>query len=85
MPQIFDTICDSQEGVEEAIMQSICFGGDTDTITCMAGAIVGAHWGSALIPERWLELCEGTDAARAAADTLYEGYRARARARARAV
>jgi len=40
---------------EEAVIRSVGFGGDTDTIGAMAGAQVGALHGVSWIPERWFE------------------------------
>ena len=48
------------KGFEEAMLHVLSFGGDTDTIGCMAGSILGAYWGYSAIPERWRQLCEGT-------------------------
>jgi len=59
-------------GFEDAMLDVISFGGDSDTIGCMAGAILGAYWGRSSIPERWLELCEGVDATTEAATALFE-------------
>jgi ADP-ribosylglycohydrolase len=38
---------------EECVIRAVNFGGDTDTIGTMAGALVGALHGSAWIPARW--------------------------------
>lgn len=38
---------------EEAVINAVNSGGDTDTIGAVAGAIAGAHWGTKAIPERW--------------------------------
>ena len=43
---------------EECIIRAVGFGGDTDTIGAMAGALVGALHGRAWIPARWYELIE---------------------------
>ena len=39
---------------EEAIVQTIARGGDTDTNAAIAGALVGAHCGREKIPSRWI-------------------------------
>ncbi|HYL88019.1 MAG TPA: inositol monophosphatase family protein [Burkholderiales bacterium] len=39
---------------EEAIVQTIARGGDTDTNAAIAGALVGAHCGREKIPARWI-------------------------------
>ncbi len=38
---------------EECIIRAVGFGGDTDTIGAMAGALVGALHGASWIPDRW--------------------------------
>jgi poly(ADP-ribose) glycohydrolase ARH3 len=43
---------------EECIIRAVGFGGDTDTISAMAGALAGARHGPAWIPARWYELIE---------------------------
>uniref|UniRef100_A0A3Q0TC59 ADP-ribosylhydrolase ARH3 n=1 Tax=Amphilophus citrinellus TaxID=61819 RepID=A0A3Q0TC59_AMPCI len=35
------------------------YGGDTDTIACMAGAIAAAHYGIETIPQSWIRCCAG--------------------------
>jgi hypothetical protein len=46
-------------GFEKTIVYAISLGGDTDTIATMAGAIAGAYYGIAAIPEGWRHACEG--------------------------
>ena len=41
------------ETPEECIVRAVGFGGDTDTISAMAGALVGALHGASWIPARW--------------------------------
>ena len=55
-----------------ALQLAYTFGGDTDTIGSMAGAVVGARIGAARIPEKLKELCEGVDDAVRQADALYK-------------
>jgi poly(ADP-ribose) glycohydrolase ARH3 len=43
---------------EDAVVQAVNLGGDTDTIGAMTGALSGAHHGKTGIPERWLESLE---------------------------
>jgi poly(ADP-ribose) glycohydrolase ARH3 len=43
---------------EECIIRAVGFGGDTDTIGAMAGALVGALHGTAWIPARWFDNIE---------------------------
>ena len=42
-------------GFEAALRQVVEAGGDTDTNAAVAGAVLGARYGAAAIPERWLE------------------------------
>lgn len=43
---------------EECVIRAVNFGGDTDTIGAMAGALVGTLHGTAWIPVRWYEIIE---------------------------
>lgn len=43
---------------EECIIRAVNFGGDTDTIGAMAGALAGAFHGNSWIPARWYERIE---------------------------
>jgi poly(ADP-ribose) glycohydrolase ARH3 len=43
---------------EECVIRAVNFGGDTDTIGAMAGALAGALHGTAWIPARWREMIE---------------------------
>lgn len=52
----FTTWSDSFEG---AVAAAITLGDDTDTLAAMAGALCGAHLGTAAIPTRWVEHMEG--------------------------
>eukprot|EP00775_Hariotina_reticulata_P009353 gene9353-9516_t len=45
---------------EDAVVAAVHYGGDTDTIACMTGALMGALYGSAFIPERWLDGLENS-------------------------
>lgn len=40
---------------EQALIRAVGYGGDTDTIAAMTGAVVGALHGAASFPERWHE------------------------------
>ena len=42
-------------GFEEALVQVIGAGGDTDTNGAVAGAVLGARYGASSIPQRWLD------------------------------
>ena len=43
------------ESAEEAIVQAVNRGGDTDTVGAVTGAITGARFGADAIPDRWTE------------------------------
>ena len=43
---------------EDCVVRAVGFGGDTDTIGAMAGALVGALHGAAWIPARWYDNIE---------------------------
>lgn len=43
---------------EECVVRAVGFGGDTDTIGAMAGALVGALHGVSWIPARWYDNIE---------------------------
>lgn len=43
---------------EECVIRAVSFGGDTDTIGSMAGALVGALHGTSWIPARWFDNIE---------------------------
>ena len=49
------------ETAEEAIIDAVMMGGDTDTIAAVAGAVAGARFGGEALPERWLNEITETD------------------------
>lgn len=49
---------------EECVIRAVGFGGDTDTIGAMAGAVVGALHGAAWIPARWYDEMENSQRGR---------------------
>lgn len=46
------------DSVEEAIVAAVSMGEDSDTTGAVTGALAGASYGSAAIPERWLAVLE---------------------------
>ena len=40
---------------EDALVASVSAGGDTDTNAAVAGAVLGARYGTSAIPQRWME------------------------------
>ena len=55
---------------EVALRQVVTAGGDTDTNAAVAGAVLGARYGTSAIPERWLECVPGRDRIEGLADAL---------------
>lgn len=57
------------DSFEEAVTEVVNLGGDADTAGAIVGALAGAHYGQAEIPNRWLERLENYEgvALRAAA------------------
>ena len=49
---------------------AMSFGGDTDTIMSMAGAIAGAYYGESNIPKYLINLCEGVEDAQKQAEEI---------------
>jgi hypothetical protein len=43
------------DSFEEAVVEVVNLGGDTDTAGAILGAMAGAHYGAEAIPERWLD------------------------------
>jgi ADP-ribosylglycohydrolase/fructose-1,6-bisphosphatase/inositol monophosphatase family enzyme len=46
--------CLFRHGFEEALVTTVAQGGDTDTNAAVCGALLGAHYGRAGIPSRWI-------------------------------
>lgn len=57
---------------EGAVLTAANTVGDSDSIACITGALVGARLGIESIPERWIEKIEAKDALFEVADRLYE-------------
>lgn len=58
---------------EEALILAINNGGDTDSIACITGGIVGAANDGDCIPERWLETLEDREKIEETAQKLFDG------------
>ncbi len=43
------------DNLEQALVDTVMRGGDTDTNAAIAGALLGAVWGRAAIPDQWAE------------------------------
>ncbi len=50
----------SPDNIKHAIMLGVHTPGDSDSIACMAGALVGARVGVKQIPQNWIETVEGS-------------------------
>ncbi|WP_411968956.1 ADP-ribosylglycohydrolase family protein [Haloferax sp. YSSS75] len=50
-----------EETLEDAIVTSVNRGGDTDTIGAIAGAVAGARFGVAQLPDHWLSAIDEVD------------------------
>lgn len=61
-----------QPSLEEALIEIVGRGGDTDTNGAIAGAVLGARHGASAIPERWLASLRDTDRLIALADALLD-------------
>jgi ADP-ribosyl-[dinitrogen reductase] hydrolase len=42
------------QGLEDALVETVMLGGDTDTNAAICGALLGAAWGISAIPSRWV-------------------------------
>lgn len=58
------------DSLEGAIVDAVAAGGDTDTIGAVAGAVAGARFGAAELPDRWLATLEYRDELEGLADRL---------------
>ena len=58
------------ESAEEAIVSAVNRGGDADTVGAVAGAVAGARFGAADLPERWLSAIDERDELERLADDL---------------
>jgi ADP-ribosyl-[dinitrogen reductase] hydrolase len=55
---------------EEALIEAVNLGGDTDTVGAMCGALAGAFYGENEIPARWLDVLQGRERIASVADRL---------------
>ncbi|HMB08136.1 MAG TPA: ADP-ribosylglycohydrolase family protein, partial [Isosphaeraceae bacterium] len=66
------------DSLEEALIEVVNLGGDADTTGAILGALAGAHYGVAAIPDRWLDGLQNRGAidfrARALARRSAEGF-----------
>lgn len=62
----------SATSFEEGILAVIARGGDTDTNGCIAGALLGAKFGRAQIPDRWQAKCRALPELLSLGENLYK-------------
>jgi ADP-ribosyl-[dinitrogen reductase] hydrolase len=60
------------DSAEEAVVDAVALGEDTDTVGAVTGAVVGARFGTASLPERWLSTIPEREELVSLATTLYE-------------
>ncbi len=56
---------------EEALIAAVNCGDDVNSLTAVAGALSGAHYGVELIPARWLDVLEHREALMSFAQRIY--------------
>jgi poly(ADP-ribose) glycohydrolase ARH3 len=61
VPMALYNFVNSPFDFQNVLISSIICGGDTDTVACMAGAIVGAFLGVDKIPPNWIHLVEDSN------------------------
>ena len=65
-----DGFCETNP-FQRTLELAMSFGGDSDTIMSMAGAIAGAYYGEKNIPQYLIALCEGVKDAQNQAEEIY--------------
>ncbi len=60
------------DSLEEALIELVNLGGETDTMAAVAGGALGAQYGQQAIPERWLEVLHQRSRLEQAAQGLFE-------------
>jgi len=63
--------CLAEDDPEKAVIRAVNHDGDSDSTGAIAGNIVGALFGDAWIPKRWLEQLELAEVIRTMADDAY--------------
>jgi len=61
--EVVESECSCSRG-EECLVRVVAIGGDTDTIACIVGAMLGALYGSSWIPARWYDKMENGERGR---------------------
>ena len=52
VPEALTAFLDASD-FEETVRHAVAFGGDSDTLACIAGSVAEAFWGAASIPNDW--------------------------------
>jgi len=63
--------CETNE-FQRTLEVAMSFGGDSDTIMSMAGAIAGAYYGQSNIPKYLMNVCEGVEDAQHQAEEIFK-------------
>jgi ADP-ribosyl-[dinitrogen reductase] hydrolase len=58
---------------EDAVVNAVNAGGDTDTVGAVTGAVAGARFGASEIPERWTDEIDEASDIEELAQSLSEG------------
>ena len=66
-----DGFCETNS-FQRTLELAMSFGGDSDTIMSMAGAIAGAYYGEKNIPQNLMNICEGVSDAQYQADEIFK-------------
>ena len=66
-----DGFCETNS-FQRTLELAMSFGGDSDTIMSMAGAIAGAYYGEKNIPQNLMNICEGVSEAQCQADEIFK-------------
>ena len=60
------------ESFEDAVVNAVNGGGDTDTVGAVTGAVAGARFGETDIPNRWLSVTESVDTVESVAEDIHQ-------------
>ena len=66
-----DGFCETNS-FQRTLELAMSFGGDSDTIMSMAGAIAGAYYGEKNIPQNLINICEGVSDAQYQANEIFK-------------
>jgi ADP-ribosylglycohydrolase len=72
VPSAFYCFARHFENPQNALIEAVNAGGDTDSIACITGALCGALYGMDIFPKRWIEGLENKDLIEETAGKMYE-------------